>query len=227
MPTKTLAINELIMLLALDDEGGQVSWRVSPYLDYALAGGMLAELAMRGYIEITQDGDLELRQVPPTTGSKLLDDVLHVFRRSNHPHTVPGWVAAVSAIEDLDHRQMEELADKGILERREGRFLLIFPVTRYPALDNTPEKEVVEQIRKAVLGTGAVDPRLAVLITIARGAHLLKGPLSDEELEQAEKRLAEIARGNAISRATCELIQEAERALFVASSIPFMGISRV
>lgn len=227
MPANTLPINELIMLLALDEEGGRVSWRVSPYLDYALAGAMLAELALRGVIEVTADGDLRLKEVPATTGSKLLDEVLQVFRRSRHPHTVSGWVAAVSAIEDLDHRQMEELAAKKILEKREGHFLLIFPVTTYPASDRTVEKEVVAQIREALLGEGEVEPRLSILITIARGAHLLRGPLTDEELERAEKRLADIARGHAISTATCKLIQEAERALFVASSIPFMGISRV
>lgn len=227
MPTKSLSINELVMLLALDDDQGRVRWMVSPYLDYALAGGMLAELSLRGAIRVTPDGDLELLDDHEIADSKLLDEVHRLFRQSDHPRTVAGWVTAVSAMVDLDQRQMEELVEKGILARKEGHFLFIIPTTRFPALDRTPEKEVVCQIRAALLEGGPVDARLAVLITIAHGAHLLRGPLSDGELDTAEKRLQEITRGDAIGGATCELIHEAERALYVASSIPFMGISRI
>jgi hypothetical protein len=92
--------------------------------------------------------------------------------------------------------------------------------------DTTPEKEVIAKIREAVMGEGQVTRRLAVLITIAHGAHLLRGIFTGEELEDRERRLVEISRGNTIAEATIELIQQAERALYVASSIPFMGISR-
>lgn len=227
MPTKSLSINELVMLLALDDDQGKVRWAVSPYLDYALAGAMLAELALRGTIGVTDNGDLELKSAVAVPDSGLLSEVLGLFNASDHPRTISGWVTSISAMVDIDQRQMEELVEKGLLQRKEGHFLFIIPTTRFPAIDSTPEKEVIAQIRAALLGDGAVDHRLAVLITIAHGAHLLRGPLTDEELESCEKRLLQITRGDAIGEATCELIHEAERALYVASSIPFMGISRI
>lgn len=227
MPTKTLSINELVMLLALDDDEGKVGWSVTPCFDYALAGGMLAELAIEGFIDVTADGDLELKKENEEHSSPLLNEVLHWFQDCDHPHTVAGWVSAVSTLEGLDHRQMEELVNKGILVKKEGHFLLIFPTTTYPMLDRTAEKEVLERIREAVLGTDSVPRRLGVLITIAHGAHLLRGPLSDEELAEAEKRLMEIATGLVIAEATLDLIHQAERALYVASSIPFMGIGRL
>lgn len=221
-----LSVNELVMLLALDDEDGKVRWSVSPYLDYALAGGMLAELALRDIIGVSEEGGLTLKDDPQETGSGLLDEILDWFKKSDHPHTIHGWVTAVSTLSELDRRQMEELVAKGVLEKKEGYFLLIFPTTVYPMPDTTPEKEVIAKIREAVLGDAPVPRRLAVLITIAHSAHLLKGLLSSEEMESREARLYQISRGDAIAEATCELIQQAERALHIATSIPFMGISR-
>ncbi len=226
MPTQKLSINELVMLLALDDDEGKVRWSVSPYLDYALAGGMLAELALSDFIGVNADGGLSLNESHQETGSALLDEILAWFKKGDHPHTVSGWVTAVSTLPDLDHRQMEELVEKGILEKKKGHFLFIFPTDVYPMPDRTPEQDVIDQIREAVMGSEPVPRRLAVLITIAWGAHLLRGPLSVEELEEREDRLIQISRGDVIAEATVELIQQAERALYVASSIPFMGLSR-
>ncbi len=226
MPTQSLSLNELVMLLALDDEEGKLRWSVSPFLDYALAGAMLAELTLRESVVVAGEGDLKLRSIDAPTGSLLLDDVLASFRASDHPHTVTGWISATSAIKELDHRQMEELMAKGILAKREGHFLFIFPSTTYPAKDKSPEREIIHRIRSIVLAHADFDTRMAILITIAHGAHLLRGIFSDEELDAAQSRLAEIAQGRAIAGAAVELIQQAERALYVASSIPFMGISR-
>lgn len=227
MPVSSLSINELVMLLALDDEEGKVRWRISPYLDYALAGGMIAELTLRQLLDVKKDGTLELATQQDKTGSPLLDDVLKWFRESEEEHTIAGAVTSLSTIPEIDHRQAEELAEKGILERREGHFLLIFPTTLYPMHDVTPEKEVVAQIREAVLGDDSVPHRLAILITIAWGARLLRSVFSKKELESREGRLHQIARGDIIAETTLELIQQAERALYIASSIPFMGLSRL
>ncbi len=228
MPTKSLAVNELIMLLALDDEQGKVDWNVSPYLDYALAGGMLAELSLRKMIEVTPEGDLKLcSEKEGELSSGLLKEVYAHFSKSDHPNTVSGWVASVSTLSDLDHRQMEELVKKGILKKEKGHFLLIFPQTVYPTLDATPEKHVKKEIREVLLNGKECNTRLAVLISIARGAHLLQALMTQEEIARCSDRLDEVSGGEAISQATCDLISEAERALYVASSIPFMGISRM
>lgn len=228
MPLQSLSINELVMLLALDDDNGKVRWSVSPYLDYALAGGILAELALRGDVVLTNDRkNLHLARDPRPTGSALLDDVVARFHGPELPESVGGWVSSISTTESLDHRQMDELAAKGILGKREGHFLLIFPTTVYPALDLSAEKHVIGQIRAALLEDSAVTHRLAVLITIAHGAHLLRNFMSDAEIERALPRLTAIRKGDPVGEATCELIQQSERALYVASSIPFMGVSRI
>ncbi len=227
MPIKTLALNELIMLLALDDDDGRVRWSISPFLDYALAGAMLAELLLRGRLKLNESGGLELDGPDEPTGSALLEEVVAHFKNTDVPHTVAGCVTVISTLPDLSHRQTEELVAKGILGKKEGHFLLIFPVTVYPMLDTTPEKEVVSRIRECVLGNDPVEPRMAVLITIAHGAHLLREALTDDELDERQGRLREIAQTRPVAAATCELIQQTERALYVASSIPFLGGSRL
>lgn len=226
MLTATMPINDAIMLLALDEDNGKVRWSASPYLDYALAGSLVAELVRQGRLEI--DAEDRLYSVSTeATGSALLDQVSALIAKSPVKHTPAGWVGEVMAIEDLAKRQMEELVAKGILQRHTEKFLFIFPQTTYPVRNRTPEKELLERIRQAVTGTDPVDARLAALITIANGAHLLRGLLDDQDLDTHQKRLEEISQGRAIAKATCDLIRESEKALYVASSIPFMGVPQV
>lgn len=222
-----MTLNELIMLLALDDEHGKVRWQTSPYLDYALGGAMLSELAARGLIRVDDSGIVHPEKERGETGSALLDEALARIANSSEPQTVPNWVAHLANIEKLAERHTQEMVEKGILEKEEDSFLLFFHRTRYPARDSTPEKRIITDIREAVLGDGPVEPRLGVLITLAHGAHLLKGHLTSEELESRSARLAQIARGDNIGEAACHLIKEAERALYVASSIPFMGVPQL
>lgn len=226
MLTATMPINEAIMLLALDEKQGEVRWSASPYLDYALAGALVAELVRLGRVEVCEDDHLRSVSQQPT-GSALLDEVNQLIAKSPSPHTPAGWVGEVVALEGIAKRQMEELVAKGILQRQTGNFLFIFPHTTYPTRDYTPEKELLARIRQAVTGTEPVDARLAALITIANGAHLLRGLIPAEELDRRQERFEEISKGRVIARATCELIRESERALYVASSIPFMGVPQV
>jgi hypothetical protein len=224
--TITLPINQAILLLALDEENGKVRWNASPYLDYALAGGLIAELVRQGRVDVGGDGKLVSVSDEPT-GSALLDEVARLIRESKERHTAAGWVGEVMILPELAHRQMEELVQRGILQRQKGSFLFFFPSTTYPVQDRTPEKELLWAIREALAGTGPVEPRLAALITIANGAHLLRGLIPDEELDGHQERLEQIAKSRPIAQATCDLIRESERALYVASSIPFMGVPQV
>lgn len=222
----TMPINEAIMLLALDDDNGKVRWSASPYLDYALAGALVAELVRQGRVEVGEKDLLRSVSQEPTA-SALLDEVNALIAKSKTLHTPAGWVGEVMALDDIAHRQMEELVAKGLLERHKENFLFIFPHTTYPARDRTPEKQLVGLIEEALKGEGAVEPRLAALITIANGAHLLKGVFPDDLLDHSQDRFEEIARERPVAKATCDLIRESERALYVASSIPFMGVPQV
>lgn len=227
MTNRNLGINDLLMLLALDDRDGKVQWQASPYLEYALAGAILAELAARDLFRFGPEGVLEPTAEPTPTDSPLLADVIGQMRAMREPQTATGWVATLIGHDDLVQRQMGELVHLGILEEHTESFLWFFHRTRYPTRDLTPEKEIVRQIRAAVLGDGQVEPRLAILIALADGAHLLLGPLTESEIEGRADRLRQINRGTVIGEATCNLIKEAERALYVATSIPFMGIPQV
>lgn len=226
----TLKVSELLMLLALDDKNGTVHWQASPYLDYALAGGILAELAARG--AITLDAE-KVVKADKSFQHSTLESSLHehafilIAQSDKAPRTISEWVATLSTMEDLAHRQTKELVDLGILEEHEESFLFLFHRQRYPMRDATPEKQIIDKIRRALRDRGDVEPRLAVLITLANGAHLLKGPISEGELDRSQDRLKKIASGQVIGQAACNHIKDAEQALYVASSIPFMGVPQL
>jgi hypothetical protein len=226
MPLADLSINEGLMLLALDDAQGKVRWAASPYLEYALAGGALAELVRQGRLALGEDGVIRVES-SVATGSNVLDGVLGRVASAKSGHTVVGWVAELSGESDLQHLQLEELVARGILERHEERVMFFFPTIRYPQHDATPEKLLLQRIEEALRSTGDVEPRLAALITIANGARLLQEILPEELLDASQGRLAELAKTRPVAGATCDMIRESERALFVASSIPFMGVPQI
>lgn len=227
MPNSELSINELLMLLALDDREGSIHWDATPYLDYALAGGALSELAAVNAIAIDNHGYVSTGDQVPDLKSRFAKAILQQIQKSEESRKVGEWVGIIANVDNLAQQQMAELVTKGILEQKEESFLFFFHRKRYPARDMTPEKQIIKKIRDSVLGDEPVEPRLAVLICLANGAHLLSAALSPEEIDQRQARIREISQGLNIGQAACRQIKDAERALFVASSIPFMGIPQL
>lgn len=211
-----ISIAEEIYLLALDDERGILKPHLpASALDYALAGALLMELAIRGRI----DTDLKSLNVisHEPTGDPLLDEVFKTIQQKSNPQPVSFWLAELAGeSERIEKQVLERLIGKGILKQENKRILWMFETRRYPMMDDKEIKEVRSRLRELILGDEIPDPREVLLISLGNTCHLLDDLFTKEEFERLQPRITSLARLDLIGQEISQAIHEIEKAMAVA-----------
>jgi hypothetical protein len=140
-----------LLLLAYDDDGTALAG--TPALDYALAGAVLAVLAIEGRIDLV-DGRVAVRDKTPS-GDEVLDGAFSRIAGDDNARKPTEWVSKLSA--DLREKLLDRQVAAGILRREEGKVLWVFPRTTYPCIDDRPERELRERLQTAPAGDPLVD----------------------------------------------------------------------
>ena len=206
---------EEITLLLLHDDDGRFARVPSWSLSYALAGGVLMDLAMENRI----DTDLEhLILVDATpTGDSLLDPTLAEVAACEK-HDARYLVDQTAERSDvIQEEALTRLIALGILERQEDRFLWVFRSRRYPMIDGQAEREVKLRIMSVLFSDEIPDPRDVVIICLADACGIFKELLSKRELEQAAPRIEQVRKLDLIGQAMTQAIHDIE--LSVAASV--------
>ena len=208
-----LRFAEELLLLLLSDEG---KFAAVPdlALDYALAGGVLMDLALENRI----DTDLEklvLVDAAPV-GDSLLDETLAdvAATEQNAPRF---WVErTVGRAPAIRAHALARLIDGGILESREARFLWLFRSQRYPVVDRTAKNEVKLRIMGVLFSDEIPDPRDVVLICLADTCGIFRELLSKREVDQASARIAQVRQLDLIGQAVSGALRDIEVSLQAA-----------
>ena len=202
-----LTMPEEILLLMLDDESGRLQERAAPSGDYAIAGAVLAELALHGRID-TDPGRLYVTN-PAPTGDSLQDRALQQIVTAPEEGDSRRWIETLAADAD-DYREelFDRLVQKGILKRVEGRFLWVFPERRYPMVSDKEEREVKARIMGVLFHDDIPEPRDALLIGLCRAAGLFSLILSTQELDKVQARIDAVANLEELNRSLADAIRE-------------------
>lgn len=214
MPAR-LHVYEEITLLALREEAGTVIG--SSTFPYALAGAIAAELLLAGRIRIAdpRKGLVEVAEVG-ATGDALLDDCLQRIAAARRRAPLRDWVARFASVKGLKRRAAESLCRRGVLRLEEKQVLQVFRQKIYPEIDPRPERELVQRLRRAILGDAPqVETRTVILVALARAADLLKAHFGRGELKERRARIKALVTGEAAGKATAEAIQAMEAAVIV------------
>jgi golgi phosphoprotein 3 len=212
-----LLLHEEVMLLALRDEEGTIE--AGSMYNYAIGGAILAELLLDGRIEIdrsrSKKGVVNVVSDEPI-GEPLIDELLGKIATAKRRASVQTWVTRFASVTDLKHRAGAGLRLRGILRMKEEKFLLLFTRRVYPEVDPAPERELSEKLREAISSdTAEVDPRTAVLISLARSAGLLKTVLDKKELKSRKARIERIVSDQVAGKATKDAIEAAQAAMMI------------
>lgn len=206
-------VEEVVLLLLRDHDGRFV--RVPNWaLDYAIAGGVLMDLAMENRI----DTDLEnLVLVDPTpVGDSLLDQTLDEIAAAETQPT-RHWVEQIVENADVIRAEaLSRLVEAGILERQEERFLWVFRSRRYPTVDGTAEKEVKLRIMGVLFSDEIPDPRDVMLICLVDACGIFEELLTRSELEKASGRIAQVRQMDLIGQAMAQAIRDIEVSIAVS-----------
>ncbi|MDE2860328.1 MAG: GPP34 family phosphoprotein [Chloroflexota bacterium] len=202
-----LRFAEEIILLLLDDDGRFArlpSWS----LNYALAGGVLMDLALENRIDTDLDSLVLLDATP--LGDSLLDPTLADIAAGGESDA-RYWVGrTASRGEELREEALRRLMELGILEKRDESFLWVFRARRYPSIDGKVEREVKLRIMGVLFSDEIPDPRDIVIICLADACGIFNELLSSRELESAAQRIEQVRRLDLIGQATTQAIRDIE-----------------
>ncbi len=208
-----LRFAEELLLLLLSDEG-KFATVPDLALDYALAGGVLMDLALENRI----DTDLEKLVLVDATpvGDSLLDETLADIAAMEE--SAPRfWVErTVGRGAEIRAHALSRLIDGGILESREARFLWLFRTQRYPVVDRSAKNEVKLRIMGVLFSDEIPDPRDVVIICLADTCGIFRELLSKREVSQASARIAQVRQLDLIGQAVSGALRDIEVSLQAA-----------
>ena len=215
-----LRFPEELMLLILDDEDGKFARVPDRQLRYALAGGVLMDLALENRID-TDLKQLMLVDSSPL-GDSLLDPTLADVAEATETHDARFWVerTALRSADAIREAALERLVERGILQRQEDRFLWVFRSRRYPVIDDTVEREVKLRIMEILFSDEIPTPRDVVIIGLAHACNLFEQILSAREVEHIAPRIDQVRRLDLISQAMAQAISDIEVSLALAMHMP-------
>ena len=208
---------EEIVLLLLRDEGGSFVRVPSWSLRYALAGGVLMDLAMENRI----DTDLENLIVLDTTpvGDSLLDPTLADIA-AGEQHDTRFWLEhAANRSEEIHSEALARLIGRGILEERDDRVLWVLHSRRYPEVRGEERREVKLRLMGVLFSDEIPDPRDVMLICLADACEIFKQLLSDWELDHVMSRIRQVRQLDLIGRVMVGAIDDVRRAIAASTSL--------
>ncbi|MBU2670023.1 GPP34 family phosphoprotein [Actinoplanes bogorensis] len=201
---------EEFTLLAYDDDGTPLT--DGTHLDHGLGGGLLLELALAGRVDVVGKTVVALDISP--TGDPLVDAALMQIVADDKPRKPGHWVSKFA--KTTRPQVLDKLVADGILTVEKDKVLWVFPRTKYPAAHGVePPQETAarDRMRRAVLGTGAVEPRTGALCALVAATGLDKSVFGDLD---AKDRLREISEGAWAAAAVKKAIDEIQAAVMVA-----------
>ena len=205
-------VEEIILLLLRDD--GRIIHVPSWSLDYAIAGGILMDLALENRI----DTDLEKLTLVDATpvGDSLLDPTLAAIA-AGEQHDTRFWIEYTAQRSPaIREEALARLVTHGILERQEEHFLWVFRSRRYPLLDGKVEREVKQRIMGVLYSDEIPVPRDAMLVGLADACDIFKELLSHSELHRVAERIELVGRLDLIDQAVSQAITDIK--MLVATS---------
>jgi hypothetical protein len=208
-------IAEDLLLLLLDDETGRIA--ASTYLDQALGGALLVELALSGALEVRKDDRLWARakvyvdEAAPAPADPLLAAKLAVI--AEHERTAQDLVGRLG--KGTKDTLLDRLAERGIIERQEDRVLGVFPRRRWPAVDSSHEDGVRRGLTASLVGGATPDERTSALVALLHAidqAHKVvdRGAVPAHDVKRRAK---DIAEGDWAAKAVREAVQAAQAAM--------------
>ncbi len=191
---------EETLALLLDDKTGAFLPIGKYALEHALVGGVLLDLAFADRIDTDPE---RLMIIDPTpTGNPMLDGALERISGSGESKDTTAWLETLSAEQGpaIQEQAIEGLVERGVLERREEKFLWVFRSRRYPMIDGKVQREARQRVMGVLFSGDIPDPRDIALICIADACGVLKSVFGENELDEIAPRLEQLRMMDLIGR---------------------------
>ena len=201
-----LTLAEDIILLLLDADTGKLASIDLMTLNYAMAGAVLMDLALRNKI----DNDLESLIVADSTptGLQMLDTYLDKISSENKENNTRYWLTELSNYgEDIVDSALNMLVEKKILKTEEKKILWVIGTRVYPMIDDKEEKEVKRRIIDLLMSDEIPTPQDVVLVSLMDTCSLFTMILSSKEVEKLSSRIEQIRKLDLIGQEVTKVLE--------------------
>lgn len=206
-----LRFAEEIILLLLNDDDGRFARVSNMSFDYALAGGVLMDLALEDRIDTDLDNLVLIDATP--TGDNLLDPTLAEIAEGEG-NDARYWIERTALRSDeLREEALRRLVEHGILEQMDDRFMWVFKSRRYPTIDGEAQREVKLRIMAVLFSDEIPDPRDIVIICLADATGIFRSIFTSDELDRVTPRIDQVRQLDLIGQAMTQAIQDIEMTL--------------
>ena len=213
-------LSQDLILLALNPQTGKTRFSFYAALEYGLVGSLLLDLVLQGKLEIDNNNRV-IGAITGNTGDEFLDRHLNEVLASSRPRSARFWITRWRRrYRWFQPVVLQNLVDLGVLERQEQRILGLFPTQRYFLTDESIQREIVQQVRAAVLEGIGLDSRMAALISLMQASHLTDAVFRPEERPEARSRIKAIAREELVGQAV-------SKAIFTVQAATLLGAINV
>ncbi|MGH3351109.1 MAG: GOLPH3/VPS74 family protein [Nocardioides sp.] len=202
-----MLIAEDLLLLVLDDEKGTLA---SSWVQQALGGAILTELAMAGSVEVMPKSGFTPAKAMAVPGRRPDEPILAAAYDSLAVKPMSAKNAVTNLGKGLHEALAARLCDRNILRRRDDRILGIFPRTTWPAADSTHENAVRGQLVSVLVQGATPDARTGPLIALLSSIDLAHKVVDTRGVGAGavKKRAKEIARGDWAAKGVKDAIEE-------------------
>jgi len=210
-------LSQDLILLALNPQTGKTRFSWYAALEYGLVGSLLLDLVLRGKLEIDNDNRV-IGATAGNTGDEFLDRHLNEVLASSRPRTARFWVTRWRRrYRWFQPIMLQNLVDLGVLERQEQRILGLFPTQRYFLTDESIQREIVQQVRAAVLEGTGLNSRMTALISLMQASHLTDAVFRPEERPEARLQIKAITEGELVGKAVSKAIPTIQTATLLGA----------
>ncbi|WP_072810648.1 GOLPH3/VPS74 family protein [Rhodococcus zopfii] len=212
----TLLAEDLLLVL-LDDESGKAIVDGSQ-LPRVLAGAVLLELALAGTVTpalegaVVRKGRLVVRPDPAPADPVLAD----ATRRLADAKPMKPASAIEKLAKGLQDTLLERIADRGWVREDRGRILGLFPTRRWPAVDESHERNVRAELRAALVDGLTPSPRTAALVSMLSAVSAAPKIFPDADKRAVKRRAEEIAEGEWAGAAVRRAVEAVNAAMIAA-----------
>lgn len=213
-----LSLPECLILLALNDQTGK---RNGHYVDIALAGAGLSELALRGLLREQQSANRFTLAADIVTGDAFLDGCMNVVRDHGVDKPPKQLISKIAGTKGLVERLLDRLVSRGILQQQTKKLFFIFDQKVYPEAAPEPERHLKAHLADIMFSGGVPTSRDCVLIALAKQTGLLNVNFDRALLREHHAHIDDIARGKTLAAsATAETISAIQTAILIAVIVP-------
>ena len=204
-----LTLLEEVVLLAVDEESGELHSCRECWTEYALAAAVLFDMALAGKID-TDTEEIAIIDSAPT-GNAIMDRLLEAMAERPELTSVQQWIEEFARRgEVFEGEALDALTGRGILRHEKTKRLWIIDVERFPLLDPQAQEFVRQRLRRAILTDEIPETRDIMLVSLAEACGLLNRIESAAALAERRERIQMLCGLETISRKVAAAIASLE-----------------